>query len=174
MQHAVCREIPGVEVTLKRVPETVSPEVAKRAGAKLDHAAPVASPKELGDYDAIPTILACQAGKDVDIEKPRSHTKNSLEFHLAEGMNKTPPKRLNRRRKAQPATRSIRQSAHGNGAAGPSRVIGPQHPQPSSESPDAWPKNSITVRPQETLDPTGARSRFSVTSLCPGSRVQSA
>jgi NAD(P)H dehydrogenase (quinone) len=29
------------------------PEVANQAGAKLDQTAPVASPKELGDYDAI-------------------------------------------------------------------------------------------------------------------------
>ena len=47
------RSVAGVEVTLKRVPETMSPEVARQAGAKLDQAAPAASPKELGDYDAI-------------------------------------------------------------------------------------------------------------------------
>lgn len=45
--------VPGVEVTVKRVPETMSPEVAKQYGAKLDQAAPVADPKELGHYDAI-------------------------------------------------------------------------------------------------------------------------
>ena len=47
------RSVAGVEVTLKRVPETMPPDVAKQAGAKLDQTAPVASPKELGDYDAI-------------------------------------------------------------------------------------------------------------------------
>jgi NAD(P)H dehydrogenase (quinone) len=47
------RSIEGVEVTLKRVPETMPPEVAKEHGVKLDQAAPVASPKELGDYDGI-------------------------------------------------------------------------------------------------------------------------
>jgi len=47
------RSVEGVEVTIKRVPETMPPEVAKQYGAKLDQAAPVASPKELGDYDAI-------------------------------------------------------------------------------------------------------------------------
>lgn len=47
------RSVEGVEVTVKRVPETMPPEVAKQYGAKLDQAAPVASPKELGDYDAI-------------------------------------------------------------------------------------------------------------------------
>ena len=47
------RSVVGVEVTVKRVPETMSPEVAKQYGAKLDQSAPVASPQELGDYDAI-------------------------------------------------------------------------------------------------------------------------
>jgi len=47
------RSVAGVEVTLKRVPETMPPDIAKHAGAKLDQAPPVASPKELGDYDAI-------------------------------------------------------------------------------------------------------------------------
>ena len=47
------RSVEGVEVTLKRVPETMPPEVAAKFGAKLDQAAPVADPKELGSYDAI-------------------------------------------------------------------------------------------------------------------------
>lgn len=47
------RSVDGVEVIVKRVPETMSPEVAKQHGAKLDQAAPVADPKELSDYDAI-------------------------------------------------------------------------------------------------------------------------
>jgi NAD(P)H dehydrogenase (quinone) len=47
------RSVQGVEVTVKRVPETMPPEVAKQYGAKLDQAAPIASPKELGEYDAI-------------------------------------------------------------------------------------------------------------------------
>lgn len=47
------RSVDGAEVTIKRVPETLPPEVAKQVGVKLDQAAPVASPKELGDYDAI-------------------------------------------------------------------------------------------------------------------------
>jgi NAD(P)H dehydrogenase (quinone) len=47
------RSVEGVEVTLKRVPETMPPEVAEKYGAKLDQAAPVASPKELSDYDGI-------------------------------------------------------------------------------------------------------------------------
>src|SRR5690606_32603029 len=45
--------VPGVEVSLKRVPETVSEEVARKAGAKLEQAAPLARSQELGDYDAI-------------------------------------------------------------------------------------------------------------------------
>lgn len=45
--------VAGVEVTLKRVPETMPEELARKAGAKLDQKAPVASPQELADYDAI-------------------------------------------------------------------------------------------------------------------------
>ena len=47
------RSVDGAQVTIKRVPELMSDETARKAGAKLDQAAPVASPKELGDYDAI-------------------------------------------------------------------------------------------------------------------------
>ena len=47
------RSVEGVEVTLKRVPETMPEDVAKKYGAKLDQAAPVAEPGELADYDAI-------------------------------------------------------------------------------------------------------------------------
>jgi NAD(P)H dehydrogenase (quinone) len=47
------RSIDGVEVTIKRVPETLSEESAKRNGVKLDQAAEIATPGELGDYDAI-------------------------------------------------------------------------------------------------------------------------
>ncbi len=47
------RSVDGVEVTIKRVPETLSEESAKRNGVKLDQAAEVASPGELGEYDAI-------------------------------------------------------------------------------------------------------------------------
>lgn len=46
-------EIEGVEVTVKRVPETVPEEIAKNAGIKLDQKAPIATPQELADYDAI-------------------------------------------------------------------------------------------------------------------------
>lgn len=47
------RSVEGVEVTLKRVPETLSEEAAKKMGAKLDQSAPVADPAELPEYDAI-------------------------------------------------------------------------------------------------------------------------
>ncbi|WP_349568839.1 NAD(P)H:quinone oxidoreductase [Azotobacter salinestris] len=61
------RSVPGVEVTLKRVPETMPEEVARKVGAKLDQAAPVADPKELADYDAIlfgtPTRFGNMAGQ---------------------------------------------------------------------------------------------------------------
>jgi NAD(P)H dehydrogenase (quinone) len=47
------KSVEGVQVTLKRVQELMPEEVAKQYGVKLDQAAPIASPKELGDYDAI-------------------------------------------------------------------------------------------------------------------------
>lgn len=47
------REVAGVEVTVKRVPETMDAEIFKAAGGKTDQAAPVATPAELADYDAI-------------------------------------------------------------------------------------------------------------------------
>lgn len=47
------RSVPGAEVTLKRVPETLPPELAKQFGVKLDQPAPVATPQELAEYDAI-------------------------------------------------------------------------------------------------------------------------
>ena len=43
----------GADVTVKRAPELVPLEVAKAAHYKLDQDAPIASPLELGDYDAI-------------------------------------------------------------------------------------------------------------------------
>ncbi|MFW5453468.1 NAD(P)H:quinone oxidoreductase [Thioalkalivibrio sulfidiphilus] len=47
------REVQGTEAVIKRVPELMPEEVAKGAGAKLDQAAPIATPAELADYDAI-------------------------------------------------------------------------------------------------------------------------
>ena len=51
------RQVPGTEVTIKRVPELVPAEVAKQFHYKLDQKAPVASPQELAEYDAI--IVGC-------------------------------------------------------------------------------------------------------------------
>ncbi|OJY67951.1 MAG: NAD(P)H:quinone oxidoreductase, type IV [Sphingobium sp. 66-54] len=45
--------VAGCAVDLKRVPELVPAEVAAQAGIKLDQAAPIATPDELADYDAI-------------------------------------------------------------------------------------------------------------------------
>jgi NAD(P)H dehydrogenase (quinone) len=47
------RGVDGTEVTIKRVPELMPEEAAKNAGVKLDQEAPLATPEELGDYDAI-------------------------------------------------------------------------------------------------------------------------
>jgi len=45
--------VPGAEVIVKRVAELVSPEVAKASYFKVDQAAPLATPDELEQYDAI-------------------------------------------------------------------------------------------------------------------------
>ena len=47
------RKVNGVEVTVKRVPETMDGSAARQAGAKLDQAAPIATVDELPGYDAI-------------------------------------------------------------------------------------------------------------------------
>src|SRR5471030_1131002 len=61
------RSVPGVEVTVKRVPETMDPEAFKAAGGKTGQSAPVASAAELADYDAIifgtPTRFGNMAGQ---------------------------------------------------------------------------------------------------------------
>lgn len=56
MAHQIAEgacSVPGVDVTVKRVPETMEPEAFKAAGGKVNQSAPVASPAELADYDAI-------------------------------------------------------------------------------------------------------------------------
>lgn len=45
--------VSGVEVTVKRVPEILSAERLAQVGGKVNQTAPVADPKELGNYDAI-------------------------------------------------------------------------------------------------------------------------
>lgn len=45
--------VDGVEVVVKRVPDLVPEDVARKSGAKLDQAAPIATVDELADYDAI-------------------------------------------------------------------------------------------------------------------------
>src|SRR5690625_526309 len=47
------RKVTDTDVAIKRVPETMDPEVFKAAGGKFDQPAPLASPGELPDYDAI-------------------------------------------------------------------------------------------------------------------------
>jgi len=50
---AGARSVRDTEAIIKRVPELMSTEVARKAGAKLDQAAPLATVAELPDYDAI-------------------------------------------------------------------------------------------------------------------------
>jgi len=47
------RSVAGTDVDIKRVPELVPEEVARKAGAKLNQPAPVATVNDLQDYDAI-------------------------------------------------------------------------------------------------------------------------
>lgn len=51
------RSVPGTQVDIKRVPELVPEEVARKSGYKLDQAAPIATVDELERYDAI--IVGC-------------------------------------------------------------------------------------------------------------------
>jgi NAD(P)H dehydrogenase (quinone) len=45
--------VPGMTAVVKRVPELVPADVARKAGIKLDQPAPVAEPGELADYEGI-------------------------------------------------------------------------------------------------------------------------
>jgi len=47
------RSVEGTEVTIQRVPDLMPEDVARKAGAKLDQAAPIATVDELPNYDAI-------------------------------------------------------------------------------------------------------------------------
>lgn len=47
------RSVEGAKVTIKRVPDLVPEDVARKAGAKVDQAAPIATVDELPNYDAI-------------------------------------------------------------------------------------------------------------------------
>lgn len=47
------KSVAGSEVTIKRVPEIMPAETLAAIHAKTDQAAPIATPAELGDYDAI-------------------------------------------------------------------------------------------------------------------------
>ncbi|MGH8133599.1 MAG: NAD(P)H:quinone oxidoreductase [Steroidobacteraceae bacterium] len=56
MAHAQAEgaaKVPGARVTVKRVAELAPPDVCKASGFKLDQAAPLATPDELAQYDAI-------------------------------------------------------------------------------------------------------------------------
>ncbi len=50
------RKVSGVDVTIKRVPETMPAEAFAKAGGKTNQQAPVATPHELADYDGIISV----------------------------------------------------------------------------------------------------------------------
>jgi NAD(P)H dehydrogenase (quinone) len=47
------RSVSGTEVAVKRVPDLVSEDAARKAGMKVDQQAPIATVDELANYDAI-------------------------------------------------------------------------------------------------------------------------
>ena len=57
----------NADVVIKRVPDTMPPDVARQYGAKLEQEAPLATPDELPQYDAIifgtPTRFGNMAGQ---------------------------------------------------------------------------------------------------------------
>jgi NAD(P)H dehydrogenase (quinone) len=57
----------GAETAVKRVPETVPEELARKSGFKLEQKAPIANVDELADYDAVifgtPTRFGNMAGQ---------------------------------------------------------------------------------------------------------------
>jgi NAD(P)H dehydrogenase (quinone) len=61
------RSVAGTDVSIKRVPELMPEEVARKAGAKLEQKAPIARPEELAEYDGIifgtPTRYGRMAGQ---------------------------------------------------------------------------------------------------------------
>lgn len=70
MAHAQAEgagRVAGTQVIVKRVPETVPAELAKSYGYRLDQPAAMATPDELGQYDAIifgtPTRFGNMAGQ---------------------------------------------------------------------------------------------------------------
>ncbi|MFU2317071.1 NAD(P)H:quinone oxidoreductase [Rahnella sp. PCH160] len=68
-QHVAegAKTVSGVEVSVKRVPETMNTESFKAHGGKTEQAAEVASPEELANYDAIiigtPTRFGSMSGQ---------------------------------------------------------------------------------------------------------------
>ncbi|OJU11431.1 MAG: NAD(P)H:quinone oxidoreductase, type IV [Caulobacterales bacterium 68-7] len=57
------REVEGAVVDIKRVPETVSEEIAKGAHFKLDQEAPIATVDDLVNYDAILVGVGTRYGR---------------------------------------------------------------------------------------------------------------
>lgn len=47
------KQVEGVSVDIKRVPETMDDDTFKQAGGKTDQSAPIADPNDLPNYDAI-------------------------------------------------------------------------------------------------------------------------
>lgn len=99
MAHAVAEgasKVNGAEVTIKRVPETMQAEIFAKAGGKTQNA-PVATPQELADYDAIifgtPTRFGNMSGqmrtfwiRQVDCGRPARCMANSPAYSVLPGL----------------------------------------------------------------------------------------
>ncbi|MGG5808162.1 NAD(P)H:quinone oxidoreductase [Falsiroseomonas sp. CW058] len=57
------RGVPGADVVIKRVPELVPEEVARRSGYRMDQPAPIATVAELPEYDAIIVGVGTRYGR---------------------------------------------------------------------------------------------------------------
>jgi NAD(P)H dehydrogenase (quinone) len=66
------RRVAGAQVTVKRVPELVPPEIAKASGFRLDQPAPIAVAEELERYDAVPYGASCVTGAGAELRMPSS------------------------------------------------------------------------------------------------------
>ena len=67
------RRVPGAEVVIKRVPETMPEDAFRNAGGKVDQAADIADPNELPNYDAIifgtPTRFGNMSGQMRNLDR---------------------------------------------------------------------------------------------------------
>jgi NAD(P)H dehydrogenase (quinone) len=77
------RSVKGTEVAIKRVPDLVPKDIARKAGAKVDQAAPIATVDELPNYDAIIFGTRTRFGNMCARAMARSHSDRSARLICA-------------------------------------------------------------------------------------------